>query len=108
MTAEPRRADRVRHVTPPLRQPSAQQAPVKIGESVPVPRRIAAELNVRDGQVLAAIELLDGGATLPFIARYRQEATGALDGAPLLPLTPRPSFLPGLHLHPPALLQSTT
>src|SRR5260370_20088048 len=93
MTAEPRRADRVRHVTPPLRQPSAQQAPVKIGESVPVHRRIAAELNVRDGQVLAAIELLDGGATVPFIARYRQEATGAPDDAQLRALTQRLSYL---------------
>ncbi len=40
---------------------------------------IAAELGVRHGQVRATIDLLDGGATMPFIARYRKEATGELD-----------------------------
>ncbi|CUS05547.1 transcriptional accessory protein (fragment) [Candidatus Promineifilum breve] len=41
--------------------------------------RISAQLNVRPTQVAAVIALLDGGATLPFIARYRKEATGSLD-----------------------------
>src|SRR6266542_3383668 len=45
--------------------------------------RIAGELGVRPGQVMAAIELLDGGATVPFIARYRKEMTGTLDDAQL-------------------------
>lgn len=40
---------------------------------------IARALNLRPTQVAAAIELLDGGATIPFIARYRKEATGTLD-----------------------------
>ncbi len=40
---------------------------------------IARALNLRPTQVSAAIELLDGGATIPFIARYRKEATGTLD-----------------------------
>ena len=40
---------------------------------------IAAELGVRAGQVRATVEMLDGGATMPFIARYRKEATGELD-----------------------------
>ena len=40
---------------------------------------IAQELNVRDSQILAAIQLLDDGNTIPFIARYRKEATGGLD-----------------------------
>ena len=40
---------------------------------------IAGQLNVRPAQVAAVIALLDGGATLPFIARYRKEATGSLD-----------------------------
>jgi len=44
---------------------------------------IAGELGVRPGQVAAAVDLLDGGATVPFIARYRKEATGALDDAQL-------------------------
>ena len=40
---------------------------------------IAQRLNVRDKQVEATIKLLDEGATIPFISRYRKEATGALD-----------------------------
>ena len=45
--------------------------------------QIAAELKVRPAQVNAAVELLDGGATVPFIARYRKEATDNLDDAQL-------------------------
>jgi protein Tex len=41
--------------------------------------KIGKEIGIRTGQAAAAIELLDGGNTLPFIARYRKEATGALD-----------------------------
>ena len=41
--------------------------------------RIAAQLNLREAQVAATIELLDSGNTIPFIARYRKEATGTLD-----------------------------
>ena len=48
-----------------------------------VPHRIADELGVRERQVSAAVDLLDGGATVPFIARYRKEATGGLDDAQL-------------------------
>ena len=46
-------------------------------------RMIARELGVREQQVAAAVALLDGGATVPFIARYRKELTGALDDAQL-------------------------
>src|SRR6202522_3274019 len=56
-------------------------------------RRIAAELGVRDHQVTAAVELLDGGATVPFIARYRKEATGTLDDAQLRTLEERLRYL---------------
>ncbi len=42
-------------------------------------KQIAAELNLRPHQVAATIELLDGGNTIPFIARYRKEMTGSLD-----------------------------
>ncbi len=42
-------------------------------------RRIASELNIKPTQVSAAIDLLDNEATVPFIARYRKEATGSLD-----------------------------
>lgn len=40
---------------------------------------IAQRLNLRDKQVEATLKLLDEGATIPFISRYRKEATGALD-----------------------------
>ena len=42
----------------------------------PINLRIAEELGVRELQAAAAISLLDGGATVPFVARYRKEATG--------------------------------
>lgn len=45
--------------------------------------QLAAELKVRPAQVVAAVELLDGGATVPFIARYRKEVTNGLDDAQL-------------------------
>ena len=41
--------------------------------------KIASELGVKPHQVQATIELLDGGATVPFISRYRKEMTGSLD-----------------------------
>ena len=43
--------------------------------------RIAEELGVREEQVAATIAMLDEGATVPFIARYRKERTGGLDDA---------------------------
>ncbi|MEX2599089.1 MAG: Tex-like N-terminal domain-containing protein, partial [Dehalococcoidia bacterium] len=42
-------------------------------------RAIATELQIQQGQVQSTAALLDGGATVPFIARYRKEATGSLD-----------------------------
>jgi protein Tex len=54
---------------------------------------IAGELGVRAHQVTAAVDLLDGGATVPFIARYRKEATGALDDAQLRTLEERLRYL---------------
>jgi len=58
-----------------------------------VDQRIAGELGVAVRQVSAAVELLDGGATVPFIARYRKEATGALDDAQLRTLEERLRYL---------------
>ena len=55
--------------------------------------QIAAELKVRPAQVNAAVELLDGGATVPFIARYRKEATEGLDDIQLRELEARLSYL---------------
>ena len=45
----------------------------------PIEYRIADELGVSPRQVIAAVQLLDDGATVPFIARYRKEVTGSLD-----------------------------
>ena len=58
-----------------------------------IDRQIAQELGVREQQVAAAVALLDGGATVPFIARYRKEATGALDDAQLRTLDERLRYL---------------
>lgn len=55
--------------------------------------QIAHELKVADSQVNAAIKLLDGGATVPFIARYRKEATQGLDDSQLRMLETRLSYL---------------
>ena len=58
-----------------------------------IPQRIADELGVRTHQVSAAVGLLDDGSTVPFIARYRKEATGALDDAQLRTLEERLRYL---------------
>ncbi|MFE0099760.1 Tex family protein [Streptomyces sp. NPDC059009] len=55
--------------------------------------RIAEELGVRERQVKAAVDLLDGGSTVPFIARYRKEATEMLDDAQLRTLEERLRYL---------------
>lgn len=55
--------------------------------------QIAQEIRVQEKQVLAAVELLDGGATVPFIARYRKEVTGGLDDIQLRELDARLSYL---------------
>ncbi|MEO5363700.1 MAG: RNA-binding transcriptional accessory protein [Magnetococcus sp. DMHC-8] len=55
----------------------------------PIGHRIAEELSVREAQVTAAIALLDEGATVPFIARYRKEATGGLSDVHLRHLQER-------------------
>ncbi len=58
-----------------------------------IEEQIATELNVKTAQVLAAIQLLDEGATVPFIARYRKEATGGLDDTQLRHLEERLIYL---------------
>jgi uncharacterized protein len=55
--------------------------------------QIAQEIRVEQRQVLAAVELLDGGATVPFIARYRKEVTGGLDDIQLRELEARLGYL---------------
>jgi uncharacterized protein len=77
-----------------------------ISGNVSVEARIAEELGVREGQVRAAVDLLDGGATVPFIARYRKEATGTLDDAQLRTLEERLRYLRELDERRAAVLES--
>src|SRR5690606_22840747 len=58
-----------------------------------ISRRIADELGVREQQVNATVALLDEGATVPFIARYRKEITGSLDDSQLRTLDARLGYL---------------
>lgn len=59
----------------------------------PIEHRIAEELGVSPRQVIAAVQLLDDGATVPFIARYRKEVTGGLDDTQLRTLEERLGYL---------------
>ena len=59
----------------------------------PIEHRIATELGVQPRQVFAAVALLDEGATVPFVARYRKEATGGLDDTQLRNLEERLGYL---------------
>jgi len=69
-------------------------------------KQIAHELNVAVKQVAAAVELLDGGATVPFIARYRKEATGGLDDGQLRLLEERLRYLRELEARRESILKS--
>ncbi|MET8764129.1 Tex family protein [Lentzea sp. NPDC004782] len=69
-------------------------------------QKIADELGVAAGQVSSAVELLDGGATVPFVARYRKEATGGLDDAQLRTLEERLGYLRELEERRAAVLTS--
>ncbi|WP_055478590.1 Tex family protein [Sphaerimonospora mesophila] len=71
-----------------------------------IQQRIAEELGVRESQVTAAVDLLDGGATVPFIARYRKEATGMLDDTQLRTLEERLRYLRELEERRAAILDS--
>ena len=73
---------------------------------VSIQARIAEELGVREQQVQAAVELLDGGATVPFIARYRKEVTGSLDDAQLRTLEERLGYLRELEARRKVILDS--
>lgn len=68
--------------------------------------QLAQELKVATRQVDAAVALLDGGATVPFIARYRKEATGGLDDIQLRELEQRLGYLRELHARQAVVLKS--
>ncbi len=69
-------------------------------------RQLAAEIRIREDQVRAAVDLLDGGATVPFIARYRKEATHGLDDVQLRELEARLAYLRELEERREAVLKS--
>lgn len=70
--------------------------------------RIAQEISARPDQAKAAIDLLDGGATVPFIARYRKEVTGGLDDTQLRTLEERLTYLRELDSRRDAIVKSIT
>ncbi|WP_075220143.1 Tex family protein [Acuticoccus yangtzensis] len=71
-----------------------------------IARLIAEEIGAKPGQVAAAVELLDAGSTVPFIARYRKEATGGLDDTQLRTLGDRLVYLRELEARRAAILTS--
>jgi uncharacterized protein len=71
-----------------------------------IANRIASELQCRAEQVLAAVQMLDEGSTVPFIARYRKEATGGLDDTQLRTLEERLAYLRELEERRTAVLAS--
>ena len=71
-----------------------------------IARIIASEISASPAQVTAATGLLDGGATVPFVARYRKEVTGGLDDTQLRNLAERLSYLRELEARRAAILES--
>jgi uncharacterized protein len=71
-----------------------------------IEQRIANDIAAKTEQVQAAVDLLDGGATVPFIARYRKEVTGGLDDTQLRLLEERLHYLRELEDRRAAILAS--
>ncbi|EKV27532.1 Transcription accessory protein [Caenispirillum salinarum AK4] len=71
-----------------------------------IAQTIATDLGIREAQVAATIELLDGGATVPFVARYRKEVTGGLDDTQLRTLDERLRYLREMEDRRGAILKS--
>jgi uncharacterized protein len=92
---------------PPLHSPAFVNPP-RVGAHAldKILLQLAAELKVRPAQVNAAVDLLDGGATVPFIARYRKEATEGLDDTQLRELEARLAYLRELEDRRAAVLKS--
>jgi uncharacterized protein len=76
--------------------------------STRIANTIAAEIGAQARQVTAAVELLDGGATVPFVARYRKEVTGGLDDTQLRTLSERLTYLREMEARRAAVVGSIT
>jgi protein Tex len=85
---------------------SAPRGPDPARLAARIHAQIAEELAVKAWQVKAAVELLDGGSTVPFIARYRKEVTGTLDDAQLRELEERLRYLRELEDRRQSVLES--
>ena len=94
------------HKRPPADGESPTATASERSRVVDINRQIAEELGVREQQVEATVALLDGGATVPFVARYRKEITGALDDAQLRTLEERLIYLRELEERRIAVLNS--
>src|ERR1700681_4340414 len=94
------------HKRPPAAGHSSTATAAERSRVANINRRIAEELGVREQQVEATVALLDGGATVPFVARYRKEITGALDDAQLRTLEERLNYLRELEERRVAILNS--
>jgi protein Tex len=82
------------------------ETPAVPGAQERVLEQLARELGVREAQVRATVDLLDSGATVPFVARYRKEATGGLDDAVLRDLDERLTYLRELEQRRAVVLES--
>ena len=94
------------HKRPPAAGDSPAATASERSRVANINRQIAEELGVREQQVEATVALLDGGATVPFVARYRKEVTGALDDAQLRTLEERLNYLRELEERRIAILDS--
>ncbi|WP_245584278.1 Tex family protein [Silanimonas lenta] len=97
-SSTPAAAETATALPAPARDPAAIAAGIA--------RRIAEGIGAQPAQVRAAIELLDGGATVPFIARYRKEVTGGLDDTQLRELEQQLGYLRELEERRDAILAS--
>jgi protein Tex len=94
------------HKRPPAAEDSPAAVVVERFGVANINRQIAEELGVREQQVAATVALLDDGATVPFVARYRKEVTGGLDDAQLRTLEERLTYLRELEERRVAILDS--
>ena len=87
---------RLEKLVSPTPEPSRSVAADPVERNVCIVRTLAAELSLKPQAVEAVIKLIDEGNTIPFIARYRKEATGGMDDVALRKLDERLTYLRNL------------